>query len=157
MNTQSTNIPIILIHGMGGGIGLWALNMDSLSQNRPLYAFDVLGFGCSSRPRFSKKADVAEREFVESVEDWRKQKGLERMIVLGHSLGGYIASAYTLRYPHQVEHLILADPWGFNEMPRETDENGSGVPVWVKVIATLMQPFNPLSGLRAAGPLGKSG
>ncbi len=38
-----------------------------------MYAFDILGFGRSSRVSFPKDAMLAEMEFVESIEEWRKQ------------------------------------------------------------------------------------
>lgn len=91
--------PLVLLHGFGSGVGLWALNVDSLSQQRPIYAFDLLGFGQSSRPHFSSDAQVAELQFVESIEQWREKLGLESMIMLGHNLGGYLATSYAITYP----------------------------------------------------------
>lgn len=98
-NGSVEKTPLVLLHGFGGGVGLWALNLDVLSEHRPLYAFDLLGFGQSSRPHFSTDAREAEDQFVESIEEWRARVGLESMIMLGHNLGGYLAAAYSLRYP----------------------------------------------------------
>ena len=53
VNTHLTSVPLVLIHGLCGGIALWAQNIDELCQSRPLFAFDLLGFGKSSRPSFS--------------------------------------------------------------------------------------------------------
>lgn len=64
-----------------------------------MYAFDLLGFGRSSRPQFDTDAEVAENQFVESIEEWRRKIGLDRMILLGHNLGGFLAAAYSLKYP----------------------------------------------------------
>ena len=76
------------------------------------------------------------------------------MILLGHSFGGFLASAYAIRYPNRLHHLVLADPWGFPEKPPDAMAN-SQVPIWIKMVAKVIQPFNPLAGLRAAGPWGK--
>ena len=52
-NTHLTSVPLVLVHGLCGAIGLWAQNIDELCQSRPLYAFDLLGFGHSSRQPLS--------------------------------------------------------------------------------------------------------
>lgn len=141
-----------MVHGMGGGIGLWAQNLGPLSENRPLYAFDVLGFGRSSRPQFNCKPDIAEQQFVESIEEWRKTMNIDKMILLGHSLGAYISGSYSLKYPDRVKHLVLVDAWGFPEKPPEDQQRR--IPMWIKAIATVIKPFNPLAVLRVAGPFG---
>ena len=112
------------------------------------------GFGRSSRPQFSSNALEAERQLVQSVEEWRKQMGLEQFVLLGHSMGGFLASSYALQYPDRVAHVVLADPWGFPEKPTDPS-SGRRLPLWVKGIAYLLQPFNPLWIVRASGPLGK--
>ncbi|KAJ6643804.1 (Lyso)-N-acylphosphatidylethanolamine lipase, partial [Pseudolycoriella hygida] len=150
MNTQSPKVPLVMLHGMGAGVAFWVLNLDSLAVHRPVYAIDILGFGRSSRPTFTNDAVIAEKQFVKSIEEWRREMNIQQMILLGHSLGGYLATSYTLSYPHRVKHLILADPWGFQEKPKEIK-----APLWVRAIGTVVAPFNPLWALRAAGPYGQ--
>lgn len=161
--TQEANpkTPLVMVHGFGGGVGLWIRNLDALSRSRPVYAFDLLGFGRSSRPAFPADAAQAEQQFVRSVELWRQALGLESMILLGHSLGGYLATSYAIQYPSRVTHLILVDPWGFPERPQpEAPAPGTEVakrpapPRWVRAMATLVSFFNPLAVIRAAGPWG---
>lgn len=89
---------MVLLHGFGGGLGLWAQNLDALSQQRPVLALDLLGFGLSSRPQFSSDAQKAEEQFVDSIEQWRTKLGLDSMILLGHNLGGYLAVSYAINY-----------------------------------------------------------
>ncbi|PIO13762.1 hypothetical protein AB205_0215190, partial [Aquarana catesbeiana] len=60
--------PLVMVHGFGGGIGLWIQNIDRLSSRRALYAFDLLGFGRSSRPTFPSDPEAAEELFVSSIE-----------------------------------------------------------------------------------------
>lgn len=65
-NSSKVSAPIVLLHGFASGIGLWILNLEKLSENRTVYAPDLLGFAHSSRPPFSKDAELAENQFVES-------------------------------------------------------------------------------------------
>uniref|UniRef100_A0A8B9PZS0 1-acylglycerol-3-phosphate O-acyltransferase ABHD5 n=2 Tax=Apteryx owenii TaxID=8824 RepID=A0A8B9PZS0_APTOW len=151
----SHKTPLVLLHGFGGGIGLWALNFEDLCENRTVHAFDLLGFGRSSRPHFDNDAQEAENQFVESIEEWRREVGLEKMILLGHNLGGFLAAAYSLKYPSRVKHLILVEPWGFPERP-DNAEQERPIPIWIKALGAILSPFNPLAGLRIAGPFGLS-
>lgn len=112
----------------------------------------ITGFGRSSRPTFSTDSLEAEQQLVESLEEWRKEMKLEQFIFLGHSLGGFLATSYAINYPDRVKHLILADPWGFPERPQDLRE----LPLWVRALSTVLTPFNPLSGIRAAGPVGET-
>ncbi|XP_047117033.1 1-acylglycerol-3-phosphate O-acyltransferase ABHD5-like [Schistocerca piceifrons] len=152
LNEESPRTPIVLLHGLAAGVALWCLNYDSLASKRPVYAIDLLGFGRSSRPTFSKDAMEAEQQFVRSVEEWRREMKLEKIILLGHSMGGFLAASYALAHPQRVKHLILADPWGFPERPPEASRR---IPLWVRAIAFIMQPFNPLWPIRLAGPFGE--
>ncbi|XP_074539713.1 1-acylglycerol-3-phosphate O-acyltransferase ABHD5 [Halichoeres trimaculatus] len=145
--------PVVLLHGFGGGVGLWAQNLDALSQRGPVYALDLLGFGQSSRPQFSTDTQEAEEQFVESIEQWRAKMGLDSMILLGHNLGGYLAVSYAIKYPRRVKHILLVEPWGFPERPT-TEEADRPIPVWIKALGAMFSPFNPLAGLRLVGPLG---
>ncbi|XP_035484464.1 1-acylglycerol-3-phosphate O-acyltransferase ABHD5 isoform X2 [Scophthalmus maximus] len=145
--------PVVLLHGFGAGVGLWAQNLDALSRRRPVFALDLLGFGQSSRPVFSSDAREAEDQFVESIEQWRAKMGLESMILLGHNLGGYLAVSYSIKYPDRVKHIVLVEPWGFPERP-DTEESDRPIPVWIKALGAMFSPFNPLAGLRLVGPLG---
>ncbi|XP_042601521.1 1-acylglycerol-3-phosphate O-acyltransferase ABHD5 [Cyprinus carpio] len=149
---QCHHVPLVLLHGFGGGVGLWVKNIPALAlEGRPVFALDMLGFGRSSRPTFGRDAKDAEEQFVQALEDWRKAEGLEYMILLGHDLGGYVSTAYALKYPHRLKHLVLVEPWGFAERPNVQEH---WVPIWIKVFGAAMNPFNPLGLLRLAGPLG---
>ncbi|KAK6174529.1 hypothetical protein SNE40_017787 [Patella caerulea] len=152
---EEEHTPLVMVHGFGGGVGLWIQNLDDLSEKRTVYAFDLLGFGRSSRPTFNRDPSLAESEFIDSIEEWRKSVKLEKFVLMGHSLGGFLASAYAIKYPKCVQHLILADPWGFPEKPPVNQEQ-QRLPGWIRLLATMIKPFNPLAGLRAAGPWGPS-
>lgn len=99
MNTESERTPLVLIHGMGAGVAFWVLNLDALAEHRPVYAMDILGFGRSSRPVFSTDPLEAEKQLVLSIEEWRREMNIPKMILLGHSLGGFLSTSYTMQYP----------------------------------------------------------
>uniref|UniRef100_A0A182V5V4 AB hydrolase-1 domain-containing protein n=1 Tax=Anopheles merus TaxID=30066 RepID=A0A182V5V4_ANOME len=155
LNTESPNVPLVLVHGLGAGVALWVLNLDALARERPVYAIDVLGFGRSSRPRFSTDPLVVEKQLVKSIEEWRREMNLQEMILLGHSMGGFIAASYALSYPDRLRHLILADPWGMPEKPKEF-ENNARIRFWLRPIFAVSKMLNPLWPIRFAGPYGPS-
>ncbi len=84
----------------------------------------MLGMGNSTRPHFrvhakDPKAKIAEAEswFVDALEEWRKARKIEKFTLLGHSMGGYLAVSYALKYPGRLNKLILASPVGIPEDP----------------------------------------
>ncbi|XP_041984383.1 (Lyso)-N-acylphosphatidylethanolamine lipase isoform X2 [Aricia agestis] len=155
LNENSPKTPLLMLHGMAAGVALWCPNLDALAAARPVYAIDLLGFGRSSRPKFASTPEKVTAQWVESIEEWRRELKLQELVLLGHSLGGYIATAYAIKYPERVRHLILADPWGFAEKPESMPGKFKEVPWYVRGIATMMRPFNPLFAVRAAGPAGR--
>lgn len=102
---QSPLHPLVMVHGFGCGLGCFYKNLDHLHRKRHLYAFDVLGFGRSSRTTFGDDPETVEDEFVESIEKWRHVMGIDKMILLGHSLGGFMSMAYALKYPDRYYFL----------------------------------------------------
>ncbi|MCJ1312074.1 hypothetical protein MMC25_005748 [Agyrium rufum] len=117
---------LVMLHGYGAGLGFFYKNFEALSQAKgwKVYALDMLGMGRSSRPSFrikakEREASITEAEswFVDALEEWRVQRKIERFTLLGHSLGGYMAVAYALKYPGHLNKLILASPVGIPEDP----------------------------------------
>ncbi|CAK7262441.1 hypothetical protein SEPCBS57363_000028 [Sporothrix epigloea] len=123
---EDTEETLVMLHGYGAGLGFFYRNFEPLSRRKgwQLYALDMLGMGNSSRPPFKVRAKdpqdkIAEAEswFVDSLEEWRKIRKIERFTLMGHSLGGYLAVSYALKYPGHLNKLILASPVGVPEDP----------------------------------------
>ena len=150
---KSVKVPLVMIHGMGAGVAMFALNFDSLAQERLVYAIDLPGFARSSRVNFSSSPAEIEEQYVTCIDQWRRGVGLEKMNLLGHSFGGHLTALYALKYPQHFNLAILADPWGMTERPAEVVPRRN-IPIWVKVLGSVLQHFNPLWGLRASGPAG---
>ncbi|KAL3478758.1 Alpha/Beta hydrolase protein [Aspergillus californicus] len=117
---------LVMLHGYGAGLGFFYKNFEPLSRLKgwQLHALDLLGMGRSTRTPFrikSKEREDAIREaedwFVDALEEWRIKRKIDRFTLLGHSLGGYIAVNYALKYPGRLNKLILASPVGIPEDP----------------------------------------
>ncbi|KAK4647188.1 uncharacterized protein QC761_123240 [Podospora bellae-mahoneyi] len=117
---------LVMLHGYGAGLGFFYKNFEPLTRlpGWKLYALDMLGMGNSSRPPFkvhakTQKEKIAEAEswFIDALEEWRKIRKLEKFTLMGHSMGGYLAVSYALKYPGHLNKLILVSPVGIPEDP----------------------------------------
>ncbi|KGQ08252.1 putative cardiolipin-specific deacylase [Beauveria bassiana D1-5] len=123
---DKTEETLVVVHGYGAGLGFFYKNLEPITR-RPglkLYALDMLGMGNSSRPAFrihakDREQQVIEAEdwFIDALEEWRRKRKIDRFTLLGHSLGGYLAVSYALKYPGHLKKLILASPVGIPEDP----------------------------------------
>jgi cardiolipin-specific phospholipase len=120
---------LVILHGYGAGLGFFYKNFEPLSRPKgwQLYALDMLGMGRSSRPPFKLKSRTRETQvteaedwFIDSLEEWRVQKKIDKFTLIGHSMGGYMAVCYALKYPGRLNKLILASPVGIPEDPYAT-------------------------------------
>lgn len=123
---EETDQNLVMLHGYGAGLGFYYKNFEGLSRVKgwKVYALDLLGMGRSTRPPFKVHAKdrqnsitEAENWFIDALEEWRIQRNIERFTLLGHSLGGYMAVAYALKYPGRLNKLVLASPVGIPENP----------------------------------------
>ena len=131
---NSSPAPAVLLHGYGAGLGFFFKNFSALgewaaSRRSSVYAIDWLGMGRSARVPFvvnAKRDDIpgrvreAEAFFVDSLEEWREKMKLEKMTLVGHSLGAYMSVAYALKYPTRVSRLVLLSPAGVPRDPNTT-------------------------------------
>jgi len=150
---KNKDIPLVMVHGMGSGLAMFALTLDTLSRHCDVFVLDLPGFGRSSRPSFSTDPLEAELQYTMCLEEWRKKIGIEKMNLLGHSFGGFLTLAYTLRYPEQVQKAIMADAWGIPERPADVAQTYN-IPIWVRGLFGILRHFNPLWALRVSGPVG---
>uniref|UniRef100_A0A1I7Z3K9 AB hydrolase-1 domain-containing protein n=1 Tax=Steinernema glaseri TaxID=37863 RepID=A0A1I7Z3K9_9BILA len=151
---KPNKVPLVLLHEMGGGVGCWARNIKDFAEHRPTYAIDLLGFGRSGRYDTAPCATLTELDYVLALEEWRESMGIEQMILLGHQFGAFIASSYSLEHPSKVRHLVLVEPWGFQEEPHSDENLLQDFPVWMRGIAMLTSLMLPLFFVRLLGPLG---
>jgi pimeloyl-ACP methyl ester carboxylesterase len=96
--------PLILLHGFPHDRSLWAGQLFGLSDRCRVIAPDLRGFGQSpGAPPWSMES------YAEDVAELMERLSLERAIIGGLSMGGYVAFEFLHRYPDKVHSLILAD------------------------------------------------
>jgi pimeloyl-ACP methyl ester carboxylesterase len=102
-------VTLVLIHGLGSYLPVWARNLSALSKAHHVVAIDLPGYGRSSKGNYR----YSMRFFADVVEAVIDRLHLQRVILVGHSMGGQIALTHALRHPHRAEALILVAPAGF--------------------------------------------
>jgi pimeloyl-ACP methyl ester carboxylesterase len=104
---QGEGPPIVMIHGLGGTLHHMRPLMDVLGGSFRVIALDRPGSGYSTRPR---SFDGRLSEQARLVAGFIDALGLERPLLVGHSLGGAVALATALHHPDKVAGLALIAP-----------------------------------------------
>ena len=118
---------VLFIHGLGSSSDRWLDIPDALSRYYyPIVAVDLIGFGGSDKPvtvdytieYFSKFI----RDFIDCKQIWRNgddsdDDNSRKTIIVGHSLGGYIAAKVAIEDQDQIEKLVLIDSSGMLKKP----------------------------------------
>jgi proline iminopeptidase len=103
---SGSGVPCLVMHG---GLGLdhtYLRGLDIISDVLDLVYYDHRHNGRSGRPPLES---VTHAQLADDAEGLRQHLSLGKVVVLGHSYGGFIALEYALRYPASVSHLILLD------------------------------------------------
>ncbi len=101
---------IVLIHGTGASLHTWQGWMNGLKSNYRVISLDLPGYGLTG-PNPSK--DYSMEFYVDFMNDFLNNLGVERCILAGNSLGGAIAWNYAVVYPQKVSKLALVDAGGY--------------------------------------------
>jgi pimeloyl-ACP methyl ester carboxylesterase len=99
---------ILLIHGMAGSSLTWKEVMPLLARSYTVLAPDLLGHGESAKPL----GDYSLGSFASGLRDFLAVVGVERMTVVGQSLGGGVAMQLAYQYPELCERLALVNSGG---------------------------------------------
>jgi pyruvate dehydrogenase E2 component (dihydrolipoamide acetyltransferase) len=99
---------IVLLHGFGGDLNNWLFNQPMLSESHEVIALDLPGHGGSGK-------DVGAGDMAmlsAALGDLLDALGLERVHLVGHSMGGALALAFALKRPRAAASLTLIAPGG---------------------------------------------
>ena len=102
--------PVVFVHGLGGNWQNWLENLPRVAQGRRALALDLPGFGASEMPR----EDISVLGFSETVEAWLQDLGVGPVVLVGNSMGGFVAAELAIDYPARVERLALVAAAGIS-------------------------------------------
>jgi 3-oxoadipate enol-lactonase len=95
--------PLILISGIGYTNWQWHRMVPYLAGHFRVITFDNRGVGQTDKPHGPYSAHMLAADTVGLLD----ALGIEKAVIMGHSMGGFIAQALVLEFPHKVDKLIL--------------------------------------------------
>lgn len=97
-------LPLLVFHGLFGMLDNWASFAKDLSQDMPVHLLDLRNHGKSFHsPEMSHEA------LAEDILNYMQDHGLEKVNLLGHSLGGKAVMQFAVRHAEKAEMLLVAD------------------------------------------------
>lgn len=142
---------VLLIHGVGDNSMSWQPVHADLARRFTVIAPDLLGHGKSDKPR----ADYSVAAYANGMRDLLTVLGIDRVTVVGHSLGGGVAMQFAYQFPQMVDRLMLVGAGGVTKDVNIALRFAS-LPVGGEALALLRLPLvlPVLQGLgRLMGPM----
>lgn len=102
-----TGTPLILIHGFGGSTYTWRSLLPLLAQHHRVYALDLPGFGLSDKPPLADYSLAAQADIVLGFLD---ELRIPAATLVGHSMGGVVASYSAVKSSSRITKLVLVEP-----------------------------------------------
>lgn len=99
---------LLLIHGIGDNSTTWTSVHSKLAEHYTVIAPDLLGHGLSDKPR----ADYSVAAYANGMRDLLSVLDVDKVTVVGHSLGGGVAMQFAYQFPQMLERLILIGAGG---------------------------------------------
>src|SRR3954469_23012784 len=100
--------PLLLVHGIGDSSATWRSVIPRLARRHLVLAPDLLGHGQSAKPR----ADYSVAAYANGMRDLLGVLGIDRVTLVGHSLGGGVAMQFAYQFPERTERLVLVASGG---------------------------------------------
>lgn len=133
-------LPLVLLHGFCETHHLWDSIREELGKDMRVLCPDLPGFGRSS----SLPADFTLSDVARRLAGWLEQLGITECVVIGHSLGGYVALALLEEYPRLLAGVGLFHSTAYADSPQRRRSRHNVIDFvekhGVEVFATLFVP-----------------
>lgn len=118
-SVHGTGTAVVLLHGFGEDSRIWDGQVAFLQEHCRLIVPDIPGSGNSALLQLSNLASSGQRDYV-SIDDYAdtvyailQAEKIDRCLMLGHSMGGYITLAFAEKYPERLAGLGLVHSTAF--------------------------------------------
>ena len=98
---------LVFIHGVLRDMSDWANQVAQFEDDYRVITLDLPGYGQSGTP--TEEGENSLSHFAEAVEAVRAEAGIDQMVLVGHSLGGFVIGEYVMLYPEHVAGIVAAD------------------------------------------------
>jgi pimeloyl-ACP methyl ester carboxylesterase len=105
--SHGDGFPLVLAYGLGGNTTEWQPQIPVLSQNHRLIVWDPRGHGRSDSPASAEQ--YTQEIFAEDLKGLLDHLAIQRAYVGGLSMGGGVATRFTIKYPDRVAALLVFD------------------------------------------------
>jgi 3-oxoadipate enol-lactonase len=95
--------PLIFLHGIGGAARAWRGQLDYFGSRYRAVAWDMPGYGGSA-----PLATVSIATLADALQDFLRQIGAKKPVLVGHSIGGMIVQQWLTKYPDSAAAVVLA-------------------------------------------------
>lgn len=116
---------LVLIHGLAASTYVYHKVFDPLAEHFTVYAFDSKGFGATAKTR----GDYTLNNLRDHLRDFLDAAGIERAVLVAHSMGGEVALRFALDAPERVQGLVLLDSAGYVQ-PEDSRETFRAILRW---------------------------
>jgi pimeloyl-ACP methyl ester carboxylesterase len=113
-----TGPPMLLIHGLAGSWQNWLETIPHFAETHRVVALDLPGFGESPMPR--EKISIS--GYGRLVDAFCDAVGIDTAVVVGNSMGGFVAAEVAIQHPHRVEKLVLVSAAGITIEHQRNDK-----------------------------------
>ena len=101
------------MHGKNFNGAYWETTVDALTnEGYRVIAPDQVGFGKSSKP---KSYQFSFQQLALNTKELLNHLSIDKVSVIGHSMGGMLATRFTLMYPEVVDKMVLENPIGLED------------------------------------------
>ncbi|MGI9592409.1 MAG: alpha/beta fold hydrolase [Myxococcota bacterium] len=125
---SAEGVPLLLLHGFGNETHIWDDFAPAVAPHYRTLALDHRGHGESAWAKGGADGYDLEK-LVDDVEAVTASLGVERLVLVGHSLGGRVATLFAGRHPERMAGLVLVDigpeldPRGVTRIRQETEQS----------------------------------